>query len=132
MQKMALNKQTFKKTIYMNVLDLPIQEVAIKIDNEDLGVLLSALNLWGQSCKADSVEDRMKVFSLRKLRQKLEIRQSQTKGSKKEFKLRIEPVQAYGMMNLLSLISTQLPKNSYEANVCLKFRDDFHKKLLTI
>lgn len=116
----------------MNVLDREIKEVSFKIDNEDLNVLLFALNNWGERISADSVEEKMKIFSLRKLRQKMEVRISQTKGSRKEFKLRIEPVQAYAMMNLLSIVSTQLPTNSYEANVCRKYRDDFHKKLLSI
>lgn len=116
----------------MNALDQPIQEVAFKIDNEDLGVLLTALNIWGQRNRATSVEDKMGLFSLRKLRQKLEVRQSQTKGSTKQFKLRIEPVQAYGMMSILSsMIVTAEPK-SYEANVYRKYRDEFHSKLLTI
>lgn len=116
----------------MNALDQQIQEVAFKIDNEDLGVLLFALNNWGQRNRATSVEERMSVFSLRKLRQKMEVRQSQTKGSLKEFKLRIEPVQAYSMMSLLTWFMTQISPISYEHNVCRKYRDDFHKKLLEI
>ena len=117
----------------MNALDQPIQEVAFKIDNEDLGVLLSALDNWGASHRATSVEERMSVFSLRKLRQKMEVRQSQTKGSLKEFKLRIEPVQAYSMINLLNWFMTyQVSPVSYEYNVCRKYRDEFHAKLLTI
>lgn len=116
----------------MNALDQPIKDVAFKIDNEDLGVLLYVLNNWGQRNIATSVEERMSVFSLRKLRQKMEIRQSQTKGSMKEFKLRIEPVQAYSMMNLLTWFMTQVSPISYEHNVCRQYRDDFHKKLLEI
>lgn len=116
----------------MNALDQPIQEVAFKIDNEDLGVLLTALNIWGQRNRATSVEDKMGLFSLRKLRQKLEVRQSQTKGSTKQFKLRIEPVQAYGMMSILSSVIVTAEPKSYEANVYRKYRDEFHKKLLEI
>ena len=116
----------------MNALDQPIQEVTFKIDNEDLGVLLCALNNWGQRNRATSVEERMSIFSLRKLRQKMEVRQIQTKGSLKEFKLRIEPVQAYSMLNLLNWFISQISPISYEYNVCRKYRDEFHKKLLEI
>lgn len=116
----------------MNALDQPIQEVAFKIDNEDLGVLLFALNSWGNNFKLQSVEDKMKIFSLRKLRQKLEIRQTQTKGSKKEFKLRVEPVQAFALMNILTIILDTLPDRAYEWNVCRRYRDEFHQILLAI
>ena len=116
----------------MNALDQPIQEVAFKIDNEDLGVLLLALNNWGTIQRANNVEERMSIFSLRKLRQKMEVRQSQTKGSLKEFKLRIEPVQAYFMITILNTFIGLKTNESYEANVCRKYRDDFHKKLLEI
>ena len=116
----------------MNALDHHIQEIAFKIDNEDLGVLLFALNHWGNSFAAKTSEDKMKIFTLRKLRQKMEIRQLQTKGSTKEFKLRVEPVQAFALMNILTVVRTMLSEKSYESEVCRKFRDEIHQKLLAI
>ena len=116
----------------MNALDQQIQEVTFKIDNEDLSVLLFALDNWGANHRATSVEEKMSVFSLRKLRQKMETRQIQTKGSLKQFKLRIEPVQAYAMLNILNAFIGLKPNNSYEAHVCRKYRDEFHQKLLSI
>ncbi len=113
----------------MNVLDLPIQEVVFKIDNEDLGILLSALNYWGVIYKPNSVEAKINIYSLRKLRQKMEVRLSQTKGSKKEFKLRIEPVQAYSMLNILTVFLKDQPVHSYEFNVVRRYRDEFHQTL---
>ena len=116
----------------MNALDLPIQEVAFKIDNEDLGVLLTALNHWGKTTKPTCVEVKMNIYSLRKLRQKMEVRLAQTKNSKKEFKLRIEPVQAYSMINVMSVVLTETPGNSYEANVLRRYKDSFHQTLTGI
>lgn len=113
----------------MNVLDLPIQEVAFKIDNEDLGVLLSALNHWGKITKPTNVETKMNIYSLRKLRQKIEVRLAQTKNSKKEFKLRIEPVQAYSMIGIMNAYLKDQPLHSYEFNVARKYRDEFHQTL---
>ena len=113
----------------MNVLDLPIQEVSFKIDNEDLGVLLFGLNNWGVIYTAKNVEAKMNIYSLRKLRQKMEVRLAQTKESKKEFKLRIEPVQAYAMINILNINLGITPTNTYEANVFRKYRDEFHQTL---
>jgi hypothetical protein len=113
----------------MNALDQQIAEVAVKIDNEDLGVVLFALNLWGNQFSPRRVEDKIKLHSMRKLRQKLEIRHLQTKGSTKEFRIRIEPVQAYALMIILNSVSGQISQQSYEANVCRKLSNDFHQKL---
>ena len=116
----------------MNALDQPISEVSVKIDNEDMNILLDCLYAWGNTFKAESVEQKMNVFSMRKLKQKLEIRIAQTKGTTKLYTLKLEPVQAYALMNILNLAYHWFPVISYEANVCRKYKDEFHQKLLAI
>lgn len=116
----------------MNALDQHIQEVVFKIDNEDLVVLNNALNLWGNRVSTSNVEDKMKTFALRKLRQKFEVKIAQTKGSIKTFKMRIEPIQAYALMNILSVMTDLYKNEIYEANVCRKYRDEFHQGLMRI
>ena len=64
----------------MNALDQPISEVSVKIDNEDMNILLDCLYAWGNTFRPESVEQKMNVFSMRKLKQKLEVTIAQTKG----------------------------------------------------
>ena len=116
----------------MNALDQPISEVSVKIDNEDMNILLDCLYAWGNTFKAESVEQKMNVFSMRKLKQKLEIRIAQTKGTTKLYTLKIEPVQAYALMNILDKVYNLLAPICYERNVCRKYKDEFHQKLLAI
>ena len=104
----------------MNALDQPISEVSVKIDNEDMNILLECLYAWGNTFRPESVEQKMNVFSMRKLKQKLEIRIAQTKGTTKLYTLKLEPVQAYALMNILNLSYHWYLVISYEANVCRK------------
>ena len=116
----------------MNALDQPISEVSVKIDNEDMNILLECLYAWGNTFRPESVEQKMNVFSMRKLKQKLEVRIAQTKGTTKLYTLKLEPVQAYALMNILNLAYHWFHVISYEANVCRKYKDEFHQKLLAI
>lgn len=117
----------------MNALDQPISEVSVKIDNEDMNILLECLYAWGNTFRPESVEQKMNVFSMRKLKQKLEVRIAQTKGTTKLYTLKLEPVQAYALMNILNLAYHYwYLVISYEANVCRKYKDEFHQKLLAI
>lgn len=116
----------------MNALDQSISEVSIKIDNEDMNIFNEILKLWGLTSKCESVEEKMKVFSMRKLRQKLEVRIAQTKGTTKLYVLKLEPIQAYAMMNILATTYSLFSPTSYEANVCRKYKAEFHQKLLAI
>ena len=116
----------------MNALDQPISEVSVKIDNEDMNILLECLYAWGNTFRPESVEQKMNVFSMRKLKQKLEVRIAQTKGTTKLYTLKLEPVQAYALMNILNLAYHWYLVISYEANVCRRYKDEFHQKLLAI
>ena len=116
----------------MNALDQPISEVSVKIDNEDMSLLLKIINIWGESVSLKQVEDKLICFSMRKLKQKLEVRIAQTKGTTKLYTLKLEPVQAYALMNILNLAYHWYLVISYEANVCRKYKDEFHQKLLAI
>ena len=115
----------------MNALDQPISEVSVKIDNEDMSLLLKIINIWGESVSLKHVEDKLICFSIRKLRHKLENRIYQTKGTVKPYTLKLEPVQAYTLITILST-KHQFAMGSYEGNFCEKMKNEFHQKLLAI
>ena len=46
----------------MNALDQPISEVSVKIDNEDMNILLECLYAWGNTFRPESVEQKNERF----------------------------------------------------------------------
>ncbi|WP_312395672.1 hypothetical protein [Chryseobacterium sp.] len=118
----------------MNILDKIYPEISIKIDAEDLKVIIDFLNECGMQLQPDQKVLKIKasVSLLKEIRDKFVIKHYTKKGTTKQFLIKLKAYHLFALLDVFALNDVVNGSKPFEKNCIVKYNNIFHQKLTGI
>ena len=117
----------------MNILDRHYPEISFKTDAEDLEILVSLINFCAEGITIENdISVKIGAVLLKEIRYKFNMKIEQKRGTTKTFLIKLKAYQIFSLYNLLLERQSVFSNTSYEFNCVLKYKNQFHQKLISL
>lgn len=116
-----------------NVLDKNYAEIAFKTDVEDLNVMISFINEFATGIvDNDELQRKISIMLLREVRDKLEMKELQKRGTKKQFLVKFKPYHIAALVESFLYNDRINHCKPFEKNCIDGYKNLFHQKLIAL
>ncbi len=117
----------------MNILDRHYPEISFKTDAEDLQIMVNLINFCAELIAYESnINVKIGAIILKEIRYKFNMKIEQKKGLRKTFLVKLKAHQVFALFNLFTEKQSVFSATSYEFNCVLKYKNQFHLKLMAL